>query len=76
MKLTEKQMVSLEKILGVVKLDNAETLVVEMVNDPNLANLKAARKELLRQVKAIDKALLVYGIDLAIDEAQKLIEKR
>jgi hypothetical protein len=67
-KLTDKQIAKIDAIIedaGLNKLD-----------DVSAASLKAARKVEVKKVKAYDKALLVYDIDLALDEAKALIEKK
>jgi hypothetical protein len=45
------------------------------VKDGSAGAIKTARKALVKQVRILDKALAIYDIDLATDEAKAFLEK-
>jgi hypothetical protein len=80
MKLTEKQMDKIVAIVAAVDITDAKAAVEAIaehgiVKDGSAGAIKTARKALVKQVRILDKALAVYDIDLATDEAKAFIEK-
>jgi len=75
MNLTEKQTVKLTELLKSVNFGDANQALNSADVNPSLANLKAARKAVAVELRKLDKALAVYGLDLALDEAKSLVEK-
>jgi hypothetical protein len=80
MKLTEKQMDKIVAIVAAVDITDAKAAVEAIaengiVKDGSDGAIKIARKALIKQVRILDKALAVYGIDLATDEAKAFLDK-
>jgi hypothetical protein len=73
-KLTEKQQAKVKEIVVSVNLETAGTAITVAQDTPSIANLKAARKAIAKELHKLDKALAVYDIDLATDEAKMFIE--
>ena len=75
MELNEKQLKKVEEIRKTVSLTAADDALEAFVEDQKVSDLKAARKLVAKELRKIDKALAVYEIDLAHDEAKAVVEK-
>jgi hypothetical protein len=76
MKLSEKQLTKVTAIVNEIDLGSAQTALELAASVFDKGSLKDLRKALVKELRKIDKALLVYGLDLALDEAKALIEKK
>jgi hypothetical protein len=76
MNLSDKQIAKVKAFVDSVNVggDVGGAITVASLN-PTISKITAARKALMREVRKLDKALAIYGLDLAFDDAQALIEK-
>ena len=77
MKLTEKQLAKVKAITDTVfETDDVAEAGKVLSTDQSFKAIVSARKALKAEIKKLDKALVVYEIDLAFDEAKALVEKK
>jgi hypothetical protein len=76
-KLTDKQSAKVSDLLkSVFETDDCAEAIKAAEVAPTAAAIKKARKLLAKELFKLDKALLIYGLDIAFDEAKALIEKK
>jgi 2',3'-cyclic-nucleotide 2'-phosphodiesterase (5'-nucleotidase family) len=76
MTLNEKQTAKVAGIIGTVDLTAATAALATASKNPSLANIKATRKAVAKELRTLDKALAVADIDIAFDEAKALVAKK
>jgi hypothetical protein len=72
-KLTTKQQAKIANILSTVGLADSIEALKDAATTQEAKAIKVARKALAKELAKLDKALIVYGIDIAIDEAKASI---
>ena len=76
MQLTDKQSAKVSDLLASVNLGGDVGSAITLAGqNPVAANIKKARKLLAKELHKLDKALAVFDIDLAYDEAAAIIAK-
>jgi hypothetical protein len=75
MKLNDKQSAKVADILASVSLTDVSWAIVNAKTTPTVAAIKGARQTITVEKRKLDKALVIYGLDLALDEAKALIAK-
>jgi hypothetical protein len=74
--LNPRQIDKLDRLLLSIDLDNVNEAIVLARKIQLASNVKKARKALATELAKIDKALALYGIDIALDAAMRIIEAR
>ena len=75
-KLSEKQLAKVTELIASINLAGIATGLDVAAKAPSAERLKILRKDIAKQLHVVDKALAVYEIDLALDEAAALIAKK
>lgn len=73
--LSDKQIAKVKAIIDSVDVSDVTLLTVAAKSGVTLSDLKNLRKAFKKEILKIDKALALYGLDLAYDEAAAIMAK-